>query len=1004
MRKFKIKKLNNQGSTFVMALLVITLLTTLALALANASIGNMMMKSIDRGSKKTFYTSETLLDEIRAGIGYSSMDNLALAYEVVLTNLVDYNATDAATVVDNTEANTQFRKRYIDNVLSTITGGKLQFGTEASGNADNISSEFAHNAEEINTNAKAYIQAFIAYEDMAEVKSVGLVKAYKNASSGYIVIIEDVTVAYKEEKSGETYFSNITADLEIEFPNMVVDFTTTNTLNDFINYTVIADNSLTIAGQTVNVNASAYAGNIIDIAPAGSVAGDVTFQQRPGTSTNINVICGGNVDALSGTIRVGGNTQVASTARFYGANIWCTNIATRRMFGDGTDEATMGANIVIGDNCNTYVKDDLSVDAQNSNVTVGGEYYGYMYDGRDNTSGHLASSAIIVNGKKSSVTISTRKLFLGGRAYIDIADSSLGAYMTGESMGLKGDQEVYLVPSKFLGGNPNPMSIEQWEAFGGSLEEPTPEPPSEEPSSEEPSSEEPSSSVPPSTEPSTTQPPTTQPSTTQPSTNRPWPWPWPWPGYGEEETTTSGRQPWDDPNYWKRPENWRNIPEEEWADPDNWKNLPNSFWRNGRYWHYLPDKFWSSDEDYWEEYLERKFWEKRKYQNYIPQIFWDSNPDKRRPGGRSGMNNSAMRVNAYAYSSIRPDLTNRISLADVVIAPINIPDDYFAKQYLNASVPYVTRKVGDLVYVYWNFTSSSAATKYIKDVLNGKDIELKDKLNQYTRNLFSDGNSFVRVDTNVVDPSNVYATGILMEATGGLSSGSSTSYTEPTGVMPEVLFTQNSLDYRNRYEIYTHLLASIPWDHESARYYVMDSSTALEQLRDFQTDGNELTQTSIINNIIDMVLLEGNEYNGNGQYFVYQPSGDGSRNLVKMITKASSYTVPSDVHGGIIICKGNITLDHDFDGLLLAGGDINIVGNATLTTDPEKIEQLILGYESFVDRDGNRVADTEDVPFKQYFHAYKVGAVIEDSRENVKIEDINYRDLVSFNNWRKYED
>ena len=986
MGKIKIKKLNNQGSTFVMALLVITLLTTLALALANASIGNMMMKSIDRGSKKTFYTAETLLDEIRAGIGYSSMDNLALAYEVVLTNLVDYNASDAATVVDNTEANTEFRKKYVDNVLNTITGGKLQFGTVASGTADNISSESAHNADEIKANAKAYIQNFIAYEDMAEVKSVGHVKAYKNSTSGYIVIIEDVAVAYKENKGAETYFSNITADLEIEFPNMVVDFTTTNTLNDFINYTLIADNSLTIAGQTVNVNASAYAGKLIDIAPSGSVPGDVTFQQRPGTSTNINVICGGNAEELSGTIRVGGNTEVASTARFYGANIWCTNIATRRMFGDGTSEATKGANIIIGDNCYTYVKDDLSVDAQGSNVTVGGEYYGYMYDGRDNSSGHLASSAIIVNGKKSSVTISTRKLFLGGRAYIDIADSRLGAYMTGESMGLKGDQEVYLVPSKFLGGNPNPMSAEQWRDFSGEVEEP---------STEAPTSNQPETTTRPVEEQTTTpveeqttttpvQEQTTTPVQEQTTTKRPG-------KPGEEETTTSQRNKWDDPDYWKDKKNWPKIPQEAWYNPENWKYLPDSFWEKEK----------KNKKERWGKYLPSNFWTKAEYQAYIPQAFWKYNPDKK---PRAGMNTNNMRVNAYAYSSIRPRLINRISLADVVIAPIDIPNDYFAKQYLNPSVPYVTRRVGDLVYVYWNFTSSSAATKYIKDVLNGKDIELRDKLNQYTKNLFSDDTSFVRVDANVVDPSNVYATGILMEATGGASTGSSTSYTEATGVMPEVLFTQNSLDYRNRYEIYTHLLAAIPWDHESARYYVMDSATALEQLRDFVTDGNELTQTSIINNIIDTVLLESNEYNGNGQYFVYQPNGDGSKNLIKMITKATNYTVPSDVHGGIIVCKGNITLNHDFDGLLLAGGDINIVGNATLTTDPTKIEQLILGYESFVDRDGNRVADTEDVPFKQYFYSYKVGAVVEDSRENVKIEDVNYRDLVSFNNWRKYED
>ena len=121
MRSFKLKKLNNQGSTFVLALLVIMLLTTLSLALANASINNMMMKSIDRNSKKTFYTSESLLDEIRAGIGYNSMDNLAKAYETVLTQLVD-TSTGISSVVDNNTANnkTYHKKMILEKIKNTF--------------------------------------------------------------------------------------------------------------------------------------------------------------------------------------------------------------------------------------------------------------------------------------------------------------------------------------------------------------------------------------------------------------------------------------------------------------------------------------------------------------------------------------------------------------------------------------------------------------------------------------------------------------------------------------------------------------------------------------------------------------------------------------------------------------------------------------------------------------------------------------------------------------------
>ena len=127
MKGFKIKKLNNQGSTFVLSLLVITLLTTLAFALANASLGNMMMKGIDRNAKTNFYTAESLLDEVRAGIGKDSLSNLSLAYESVLTSLID-NSADGTDVKDNATANDEMRALFIENVLKQITNERLNFG------------------------------------------------------------------------------------------------------------------------------------------------------------------------------------------------------------------------------------------------------------------------------------------------------------------------------------------------------------------------------------------------------------------------------------------------------------------------------------------------------------------------------------------------------------------------------------------------------------------------------------------------------------------------------------------------------------------------------------------------------------------------------------------------------------------------------------------------------------------------------------------------------------
>lgn len=817
MAKLKFKKLNNQGSTFVLALLVITLLTTLALALANASIGNMMMKSIDRGSKKTFYTSETLMDEIRASVGYDSIRILADSYETVLAKIIK-TPTGIAEVMNNDEANTLLKENYIDNVLNKITGGTLAFV----GDNQYATSQGASNEKAVYEQVKKYIAGYIKGYDkgMAEVTDVGYVYAYKapkDAEYGsylgykgcqWMVVVSDVSISYKENKSGETYFSNITTDFEIEYPNMVVDFTNTNRLTDFTDYALIADDNIVISGQDANVEASVYAGGIIDIAATSAKGAYVNFNSPK--DSNINVICGGNSadysGTASGTIRVGGSQSAKAEAHFQGVNIWCTNIATR-----ATVDATKGAVISIGERCNTYVKDDLSIDAQKSNVSVLGEYYGYSYEGINTSLGHASSSAILVNGKKSSVTIGARKLFIGGRAYIDIAGAS-NSYLTGESLSLRASQEVYLVPAEYLGVNydvklTNPMAKDVW--------------------------------------------------------------------------TT--------------------------------------------------------------------------------------------------LNNNKGKVNEDGTT----------------VEVCRLPDNYFANNYL-AATPYTVRYYGNMAYIYFNFSDNDKASLYLQDVIAGKDKDMKDKLVKYNKNLFGGEDSDIKVTT---PSSDIISTGVFMESTSGTPGK-----TVGTANMPEDVFMFTTKDLKNRYEILTHLLASLPWDEGTSRHYVTNITKSLRDLKGYEVKESELLSESIMSNIIHMNTFNDYEYNKAGHATEYVT---GDYKYVKMAVK-DSITVDEKIIGGIIICKGDVTLGHNFKGLIIAGGDIILKNDAQIInvdTNSNMIEEYIIGKEEFKAKDESEEApEKEEIAFKEYFVAYKGSAVDENNREKVQIENVDYKDLVSFNNWRKYED
>ena len=807
-RKIEFPGLNNQGSTFILAIIIITLVTTLAIAILAASANNIAMKNVDRNSKATFYTAESVMDEIRAGVGLDSMNQLGKAYEEVLTTIVKEDINGYSYIVDNETANAEFKGIFIERMLNIITAGQVDFGADDEvSNADPAALEYIIE----------YLQGFIqGYDEgMAKISSVGSIEAYKESDTGitYYIIIRDMSVAYKEQKQGETYFSDVTADLEIQFPNMTVDFSSSNSLNDFIQYAMIADDNLSISGCTADVTASIYAGGMMNIASKDRIAGVLNLSAA---GESANIICGGNTEASAGTIAVTGDSDTMATLTASNVNIWCTNLVTKPS-DIGSVDKSQGAYIDIDSQCSTYVKDDLTINGQNSKVDIEGYYYGYSYDGASSL--HAESSAIIINGKSARLNIGTTKMLLGGHAYVELGDSDY--YMTGEAIAFKGDQEIYLIPAAYLGIN---------------YSSPVPNP----------------------------------------------------------------------------------MPE------DTWNNL---------------------------------------------------------------------------LSAAEADSNIKVCDMDGFCA--------YEQGYLSAK-PYTAIKVNGLIYVYFNFASKDAAANYVYDVANGNNgapSSLKNLLEKYTASLFAseDGDSYV----TKADGAQIYTKGALLTTTGtsagtmegatGSSLGSVVG-ADSSQPLSNDEFVLTALDLKNRYEIFTHLLADIPWEDGDLgdKYIVNDIDSALWQKKNYLVNGNEMNTSSMFDVIIDRSWLSSHEYNASGTYIQY---GDVSKNYIKIAVNGD-YTIPMECDGGIVIATGDVVVQSDFDGMIIAGGSINITSRATISTNAAMIEYLISNETAFVDES----EEAETIPFREYFYAYKHAATDDDSREQVKVETVDYKDIVNYNNWRKYED
>jgi hypothetical protein len=683
---FKRNKINNNGSTMVMAIIAIAFVAMLATMILAASFANIAMKRMENRSKDTFYTAETVLDEVRVGLGYKSVDSLKTSYEYVMSHLVDRTG-GFSYIINNDDANKKLRNMFIEDMLKKVTGNKMSFGLGddyklvENSTSPVIEAVCAY----LNDNIDGYYESNGEMVRSATVRQIGKVIAIRQSDIfGNTIILKDVVIDYREDKAEENYFSTITVDLDITFPDLEVDFTGGNRLSSFLEYSLVADGLIKEETRTdLRINAAhIYAGKGVNITNGAymTVTGNVVSSL--GDISNANIVTRENI-VVRGQATGEINAR-PSRLTVNGGDIWCKNFTVDSNLNSTTSDKTVGAEVKVDALSKVYVSDDLNLYGKNSKVTIGGEYYGYSSEGAKTTpTGHASSSAVIINGSNSTLDFNVNKLVIGGRSYIILDESN--SYMTGESLSIKANQDIYLIPPKYIYTNEeigvvtNPMALSTWNMI----------------------------------------------------------------------KTASGNNP-------------VRITE---------------------------------------------------------------------PGGGVPF------VFSYLYldSSADPSL----------VGP-----------------KYITKVIDGNVYVYYNFRDKSCAAKYVKDILDGKDMELKAKLSSYFSSMFS-GNAI-----KVSDTSSKYTSGIMFEYSGGLSnsgtlqggtlSGSTTSASG--SVITLDAFALTSLDCKSRYEILTRLLVDMPETKNGKQYIVDNEIRALTEFYDgFNSeDKDDFEDTSyygktVANNIVDFM-------------------------------------------------------------------------------------------------------------------------------------------------------
>lgn len=425
MKKKCFKKLNNSGSTLVVAIISVAFVAILGTIVLAAAVTNAKLKSMDKQSKESFYNAETAVEYIYAKLGQQCMDSIQQSYTEVSSNLLSQVMVGSIVYYeqkDNETANDEMKADFYANVIKTFSESYVPTKEEAVA----VFNEYLASAGTKNC-------------DNAEVTSVADVTFNDN------IVFKDVLVQYKNPET--SYFSTVKVDISVNYPDMTIDFTnkSSKTLNSYLDYSLIAMKNIDFGYNSGDMDMSAsttlrggvFAGNNINV-QSGSNLEVKALIESDDTSKGL-VIAGKDIN-------ITGGVSNDSILNVYKADVWCTNYNLD--VGSSSKIGNLNFNTMY--NSKAYVADDLNIIGNNCQATLGNQYFGYGNGDTDDK-----SSAIVVNGKNAVLNLITLKKFvLAGRAYIDFTGlgvaNDVSPYLTADSIALKGNQEIYLVPAKYL--------------------------------------------------------------------------------------------------------------------------------------------------------------------------------------------------------------------------------------------------------------------------------------------------------------------------------------------------------------------------------------------------------------------------------------------------------------------------------------------------------------------------------------------------------------------------
>lgn len=416
------RKVNDKGYSMVSTLVAVSFVTILGVIVLGVSSVNLKTKYLDKKNKTDFYSAESALEDIYNGIGLEVSNLVGASYTEVMRNA----ANGEGVIYENeTDAYAAFQKGLKKRMDLTF----LNDGTDSIDLKAKFEQYIAMNEGVDLTDSskkRSLVSAPVNEADRVRTK----LDIYGNVCQ---YALKNISVTYYDGRGNR---SSITTDIVIDFP-YIGFFKEPDSIFD---YAIAANQGLILENGNMQIKGNVYSGE------------NIHLQGDSATLAGKYIIAKGDIMASDGT-----GLAVHGLETTEKANIWAESIKTVQ---SGTN-VNADTNVqLVG---NTFLANDLELNVERSKVDLEGAFYGYnnktyiTEESKNNADSaeHTKSSAIIINGRECSLDLTKLDtLIVAGKAYLDFKSKGVPGdsveFATGESIALKSNQFIYLMPTEYL--------------------------------------------------------------------------------------------------------------------------------------------------------------------------------------------------------------------------------------------------------------------------------------------------------------------------------------------------------------------------------------------------------------------------------------------------------------------------------------------------------------------------------------------------------------------------